>query len=191
MAQGDMYRLMVKSTLLNQETLSVFHYEHTTGTGTSADLREAFNTILFPTILDIQNDALVSYEVNTINYNDVGDFEAFPVNAPGRRVGNTMPPYAAWGFVLNRSSRTLRNGAKRFAGVSEEDVVDGVATAGVLPVLTICANTLGNIISFGSNDFTPQIVRLDPITGLPIANIPVANASYRRVTTQNTRKFGR
>lgn len=111
--------------------------------------------------------------------------------------GDTLPPYASWGFILRRTTKITRNGAKRFWGVPESMQVNGIPTAGAGVLLPSLADFLGaqqfhTAIGTPPIEFTltPEIVRKNALGEMTLHQ-HVYDGQFRAITTQNTRKFGR
>lgn len=209
MAINDLYRVTLIQTydLDGPECRNVFYYKQITPGGVSegADaLLAAFQTGLYPDIDAIQNVVINTREIRVENI--VAGFDnavaTFGVGTEvGQRGGECLPPYAAWAFKLHRLSTAVRNGQKRFAGVSESDQVNGIATGTIIPLLNACASSLDKILGGPVPDtatYQPRIFRAAReedtipakiIPALLQADFDIADASFTGVSTQNSRKF--
>ena len=108
----------------------------------------------------------------------------------GLVTGTAQPPYIAWEFIYRRATALTRNGFKRFAGVTEEDVDQaGNVQAGILANLVALADDLEQPLTGpGSQPFSPVIYGR-PIPSNPTPRIGfVSQVQFLRVTTQNSRK---
>lgn len=118
-----------------------------------------------------------------------------PIN--GAVTGEVAPPFITWSFLLQRTNASTRNGQKRFSGVPETQMVNGIPTAAAALLLQDMSGFLG--LPFVSDVIggTPATVILEPTivrkdeTGALIASQPVLNARFTAIGSQNTRKFGR
>lgn len=125
-------------------------------------------------------------------------FEGVPNEAiVGDVAGDCLPPYAAYGFKLTRTTALTRNGAKRFWGVPESMQVNGQPGGLAIVNLPLIAQNLAFGFDFDlviepveNVQFYPAIVRKDA-AGLMTQFQRVLSAQFRSITTQNTRKFGR
>jgi len=152
-----------------------------------------------PFMQDITN-VIVGYQsMSVVNLSDpLQIYEApFTVQANGGVTGDCLPPYASWAFQLRRTTAATRNGAKRFAGVSESQQINGEPTAGAALSLQSMASWLGNPSTLTLDNGVEIDVEIQPVicrkdnTGALIASQFVSSAQPRGVSTQNTRKFGR
>lgn len=59
-------------------------------------------------------------------YSDVDFYETgFTPTLTGAKTGETMPPFAAFGFYSSRVRQSVRRGMKRFVGLTEQDAGSG------------------------------------------------------------------
>lgn len=183
--------------------LNVFWFEVESIIGTPGNLNAAFVTELWDEMRILYMDDI--RDVQTTNYQydrlDVVDWTdaTHPLAGitlsplAGLVANEVMPTFVAWGFRLNRSNSTTRNGQKRFGGVPEIYVEDSAPVGSALTILTSAAGGLGTThsITVGSTQYNlqPAIVRKDPTTPFGIlASQWVQDATFTHVTTQNTRK---
>lgn len=187
------YRLKDKQRFLAQDVLNTYYFDLINGEGKAQELAEAFTAVWIPQIVTPQNVALTHTEVEVVNLDDPTDFYILTHSSPipGADSGDVMPPFVAWGFKKARGSVLQRNGSMRLAGVTESLVSDGVATAGALAELNALATVFSGGLSDGSGNTWEQGYLID--TDNPQGGTFVGGTlwSYTRVTSQNSRKFGR
>lgn len=130
---------------------------------------------------------------------DYGDFSIPTAERVGTRSAGSaqgMPPYAAAGVRLSVATRVTRPGQKRFGWLLETDAagpgLDPVFAGLVADVMD--AATVG--VTLGAPalgmDLDPIVVRLDPVTGLPVAAQSVTGyAINTNTTSQVSRKIGK
>jgi hypothetical protein len=191
MSFGDVFKLTLKGTLLGQQTNNVFHYRQTVGILGGSTMVDRFLAEVFPDIKSVLASQATFTAVEWINYNDPSDFGLTPITTGqnGARSGEVLPAFIAWGFNYNRSSRVTRNGSKRFAGVMEGDVINGLAVPAFLNVLEDVAGQLGQDLQAGLTEmWRPVIARISTDGATVIQTNDVQNVTYRRITTQNSRK---
>jgi len=184
--------------------LNVFQYEITT----TAPFNIAVNgqevaDAIYEVILDVLDPLVttnIAYDHVTMkNLSDpIEVWDGTPtLTRNGTIASDPMPPFTAWGFKLTRTNASTRNGSKRFWGVAEADVAIGEPTAGVAARINAMSAFLGNPFTVTPDYPTAPDIELQPVicrkdaTGALITSQPVVSASFRAVTTQNTRKFGR
>lgn len=192
MALGDVFMVRCQYGYLAQRMENRYFYLQTEGSGGAALLGSLVEDDLMPSILSIQSISVVYSFIVTVNLDDSGDFDTISFGSVGIRVGDRMPPYVAWGFKLISSDRIMRAGGKRFGGVSEDDVLNGVAEVAMDAALTGVSTTIAADLVSGpvTNRFTPVLHRLaieEPPT--PAVTVLIDSAPYLRVTTQSSRKF--
>lgn len=191
MAAGDIFKLTLNSRISGQEMANVFHYRQTIGVLGGEQLASSWVTEVFDDIRLIISNTCVFVDVTWINYNDLGDFGVNTDVAGifGNKAGEALPMYNAWAFQYNRETRVTRNGSKRFSGIVEADQSLGVALPGVLPELDSVASSLGQLINFGGTEWwEPVIARIPPGATAPTVINGVRDVTYKRITTQNSRK---
>lgn len=198
MAIGNRYELLDGQEYLGQDCLNVYYYRQIAGpAGNAGDLRQSWGAAVLPAVIAIQVDDVAHVAIATKNLDVPTDFEILPLvpGTTGTLVGDPMPPFVAWAFRLLRQQTNIRHGAKRYAGVSESSQSLGVATAEVMAALNNLADALGSdLLGDTGAIYEPRIMRrlLDAEGHLiGYEDFPFGLAQYVRISTQNTRKFGR
>lgn len=198
MTIGNRYELIDAQEFLQQDCLNVYFYRQITGAaGNAPDLTQAWVAAILPAVLAIQSTALNHVAVGTKNLDLPTDFDFAPVipPAPGLVAGDPMPPFVAFAFRLHRMQTDIHHGAKRYAGVPEPWVSAGVADASILATLFTLAGVLDdNLVGASGATYEPRIMRrlLDAQGHLiGYEDFPMGIATFVRVSSQNTRKFGR
>lgn len=190
----DIYRLNHKYTVRGETCMNVYYYL-CNDASPSADsgwgsFVLAWQDVFTPTLTPIQstNTAWVSAEVtNLMNFSDFGVYGLAPTT--GDRVGDTEPAFMTWTFTLNRSARQLRNGRKAISGLVEADHSGDRPDSAILVYLESFATALSDdLVDVHGTVFTPVIVRIPPGGVPPTLYTPVSTATFRWVSTQNTRK---
>lgn len=204
---GNILEWQLKSTFAagTEQFLNIFHYEwgsNEPAPGLPTIGQEIIDAYAVDFVAAIQNLISVQvafYGVKIINLSNPDEFfeSDFTTPVAGAVSGDCLPPFASWGFQLNRATRTTRNGYKRFPGVAESSQVNGVATSGAISTANAIAALLGVqqdfvVASPGTLEFSlsPKIVRKDEAGELVLVN-DVISASFKGIGSQNTRKFGR
>jgi len=194
---GQRCVITLKGTFVpnGQEVQNVFAYECTAGSATTAELLQAFD-LATKTLLEAITSVSVSYfQLDAINLDDDADFATRVIVWVGAVSGDVLPGFTAWEYQYERGVRSINNGRKAFCGVPESSQSNGVAVAGVVTDLGNLASYLEDplVIAVPSATFTPRIWRREGIYGTPPlfqadTFYPIAGVSYKRISTQNTRK---
>jgi len=104
------------------------------------------------------------------------------------------PVFVAASFVMKRRSLATRDARKRYPGVPDQEVVDGVPTATYVAACGQLSNVLDDdILGFAGGVYRPVIMkRLLDSTGHLIGyqEYEMAQGFFTGITTQNTRKPG-
>jgi hypothetical protein len=111
----------------------------------------------------------------------------------GLITGEMLPAYVALSFMLRRTTKTTRNGSKRYVGLVEPWVEDGTFVGTTAAIETVQDALGADIIhDVGGDEYTlnPVIIGRDPDTGeLELGNWnPIRNGVFRGVSSQNSRK---
>lgn len=135
--------------------------------------------------------------------NMTNPLEFYDYNPPSPTAGSVAveynTPFIAWAFRLNRTTTLTRNGQKRFAGVPETLVENGVIIPGAVASMDDIAAFIGEPQQFEIDEtadppfdvtLVPVIVRKTSGGVLDVFQY-VASATYVSVSSQTTRKIGR
>lgn len=194
---GPAYQLVLNGTIFDQAFVNVFWYVVLEGTGFEADdLGVAFKIGILPSICSVQNVA-VEYQQMVINgvrdSHDVATIDI--VESVGTITGDCLPPYAAWAYQISRSSTQMRNGYKRLPGVSESWQSNGEAVEGTpADTLQDVGATMHTHLELAGGTVAVMTVPRRQFHGVvvdPVQYWEGADCNYVRISTQNTRKFGR
>ena len=192
MALGDIYELVDRQTFLGQEIINRYHYRNVVENGTAEGLAIGWIQDVLLNITPIQSSDLQHTVVDVINLDDETDFfsQVSGISGGDTASGENLAPFIASRLRILRSSRAIRNGSKRYAGLREGMVNGTVVTTSYHTGLQTLADALqlqvtsplgGNweLVLYG--DVTPN--RPAPIV-VAVADVEPSFA----VTTQNTRK---
>jgi|SRR6185369_1092498 len=196
MAIGAVYKLVDNQSFLGMTARNVYWYRQTEGTETdAAALGNLFANNIMPSICAFQTTEVVHDHIYIENQALVGDFaDIYPVSGNVGVVANiTMPPFVAAAFRLNRSVRGIHNGQKRYAGFPEEGAVNGILNPSYTTLMDTLAALIGSDLA---NDdlsliYEPVIRHQTTPTSGVYGYIRVASAVFTRISSQNTRKYGR
>lgn len=208
LTEGDLIEVVVKQSAFQQQVLNVWQYEITgTFTGiTAGAVANAYWQAVKATYRAVIADAYVPFfeAIAVRQLNDpLGDYGEYSIpsgeRGGTRSTGTTdlAPVFLATGVRMTVDTRVTRPGQKRFSGLMDSDVTNGVVGSGVLTAIDALMAVAGvGTLTLGSPalgmDLLPIVVRKDPTTGLPTAYQEVTGYTINiQATTQNTRKIGR
>jgi len=186
------YEIRLRQEIFGQECVNLFYYkDDETGPAVGlASIGTAFNLDVVSVIEEIQNNAVSGVDIRVRllggGVEDVQDIST----QNGQRPLESQPSFAAWGFILNRTNIDIRNGSKRFAGVSEDDTTGNLPVASIEANLDLVAIALQQtLILTNSAELSPVIFRRESFTDPDWFGSVVADSSFRKITSQVSRKF--
>lgn len=198
MAVGDIYEFTLRQRLLGQDVLNVFHYDVVTDLGggvTGNDLAYWVWNQLDLQIKAIQSDSLTYVQMDCLQITGGVTIGSYVIGEAGTETGTPVnPAFFAWGFRYNRASAASRHGYKRFAGVGEGYVDEGLPTAPAITAATSLADQLiGNVLdpdASESGELRPVILSrvLNGVPRVTPVAFPIASIVFTGFTTQTTRK---
>jgi len=207
-AISDVYQLTDVQTYGTQEVENVYFFQRLTADGTADDLIDGFIATYMTPIRTIQAQGIFHVELKCHSLGDLADFADRPINLAGLAgAGDTMPSFVGVGYTLKPATRAVRPGSKRYTGVLEAVVTNGLITEPTFVAnvealrIVLDDNAVGTLDSYEPvivkrikepvAGTTPQqyTYRL-PHTGDPLVLGLVKQAlSNPRVTSQVSRKF--
>jgi len=212
MATNDVYQLILDTSYkFTNYGQNAFYYQSTSTATTQAQkLLDAFLASVVPSIRAIQTNDISYNSIAVINLFDRAEIAnyAFPSGTLGTRAGTSEPPFVSVAYKFARTRADMRNGSKRFWGIPESDVEDGIITdATIAPYNTLLdkLNDTISIIGIPTATFDPVVVKrvkgddtLKTTYRLPRTQAELVfyriqnNAELvRQVTSQVSRKFAR
>lgn len=192
MALGDVYRLVDFQTYDGQTLSNVYHYQNVNDPADAEALAQGFVEDHLPAIRVIQSPALEHTVVTVVNLNDEEDFHELAVGLSGNttEAGQGMAAFICSRLILHRTSRAIRNGAKRYAGLVEGAVEGRNVNTSYKGLLDDLADALEvNITPIPSGEF--ELVLYGDVTPNRPAPIVVPISSVEAqwtISTQNSRK---
>lgn len=204
MATANIWEITLHSELFDQECANVFFYRGNALTSPdAAAIAESFEDQILPDIRAVTS-ADVFFEgvtVRDILATDTPHYRAIGL-AGNNGPADTLPAHDAYSFLLQVGSNLTRPGHKRFPGVFETIVTDGVVTDG-----TVIADlqSLATTLAFNLFDYTTGLIpwaaavvvkrildgdnyRLPTTVGEAVTNLIVDAIPSLIVSTQNSRK---
>lgn len=190
MAIGDLYFLRDQYTVLGENAENRYFISQIAGGSGFAQLAVAWVAGPQVNVKSIQSSAAVYVQLDIVNNDDTTDFGIVGTAGAGVRVGQALPPYAAWAFRLQTTDRRVRTGTKRFGGVSEDDQAGGIRDAGVIASMDGLENALESTFSAGGDVY--EVVLWTPgngaTGGLPL-QVPISVVRFASLSTQSSRKY--
>lgn len=139
----------------------VVRIEAVTGAPTYTMLGEGFESELLPLINSLQVVSVANVELNMINLTNELDEATYPLAGTGAVSGEGLPPQAAYGFKLVRSTRAIkRSGGKRFVGIPEEYQQFGTVVGAALPKLDVLAAGIEDGFAFGDGGDNQALAKI-------------------------------
>lgn len=156
------------------------------------ELWTAFDGYMRAGIVGVLHEDAQLFAIDVIELNGTRFYSA-PVGSPavGLRTGDKLPRFVAWKFRLNRTVRHKHHGAKRLGPISESDITDGIANAGVGTALTTFGDRYGAALYVGAIATWFPVILERPLAGDATHtwhDHASVGAEFTGVTTQNTRK---
>lgn len=132
----------------------------------------SYDNIRVKTVLGVLPDLVVSPSVPT-----------------GTLAGDSLPSFAAAGFLLQGETKETRPGSKRFVGLTEDVVTSNQFTGGYIIALDAFALFLDDDLFDGANTYDPVIFgRITPSRPNLAANKIISAVRSDFVTSQVSRK---
>lgn len=191
-ATVQLFRVIDRQLLQDEEVLNVYWYsnEDPLNTYLASQIAGAFISNVIPQITAIQNAAITHEEVEVDDVLSITNFHTASAGSiPGTGGGEVLPKYVTSGIRFQRTTKETRNGYKRWSGIQETNITNGVYTAGFITALqTLGTFLIGNTQLGLATPVEPVIVRrpTPPATDY-IFNLIGAAVPYGP-TTQNSRK---
>lgn len=206
--EGNLLEVAVKQTAFQQQILNTWTYQVTgTFSGISAGAVanaywQAVKATYRGVIADQYNPYFSAVSVRVLDdpLGDYGEYSVPTGERAGTRsagTGDLAPVFLATGVRLTVDTRVTKPGQKRFGGLMEGDLTNGVVSGSVVAAIDALMTVAAiGTLTLGSPalgmDLLPVVVRRNPTTGLPTASQAITGYLVNiQVTSQNTRKIGR
>lgn len=132
MALYDVYELIDEQVQLGQKCLNVYFYENNNagfGGLQAQDLVEQWIDQFLPVLLPAQSAGVEHTNIRARNLYDSVDNYSLDVSEVGQSTGtDSLPNFTAVAVTLSQVNGSIRNGSKRFVGLTETDQTNGVIT---------------------------------------------------------------
>lgn len=204
-AQSDILRFRTNMEFEGKDCINVFHMRMLSnpepGYNSMLAMAIGFTESVMRGVMVLLTSGVTLNNVYVENLSENGrPFANLPLNITGNQANDAYASFGALSVRQEVSTRVTRNGYKRFVGVPENNVTNGVFVSGYMTLFqTTVSNKLGgtNIlftsdISGGDDIITAAHIILKTVHSDPPANgewqfVTSANA-LDRPTTQNSRK---
>lgn len=161
MALADIYVLDHQQSF-NSEPLHNLYTFDSGGDGTAVNLVDAFIEDVLPLVQNMQCAQIVTDSIYAYSLGNLADLAEQTIGTPGGLASQEMlPVFNALNFTLKPTSRAVRPGSKRIAGIPETVQVDGRITGTTyLSIMELLRLGLAEPISDDDTIFfTPVIVK--------------------------------
>lgn len=161
--ENDIIQLESVQSYASQAAANVWvmKIEAVTGSPTYTQLAEGFESELLPLINSLQVVSVLNVEVNMINLTNTLDEASYALSGGGDVSGEGLPPQAAYGFKLVRSTRAIkRSGGKRFVGIPEEYQQFGTVVGAALAKLDVLAAGIEDGFAFGDGGSNQALAKI-------------------------------
>lgn len=195
MAVGDVYAFVATGTVLGELLVNVFHYKAFGAGDVDLDaLSSAFFTdVLTPIAALLDNHAqYTQLEIKQVVGGSSYNVDVFASPLVGAQAGQCLPPAVCFTYRMQRTQLHRRHGYKRFSGVNEGLVQDGVVISPGAAVITNVAAALAADLTPISGIALRPVILHSQLNGQPvIPPVPqdIQTVVYSHLGTQNTRKF--
>ena len=190
-----LYKVVLHSENLDNpgnEFINIFGYRSNVIVVDEArELNTQFTAQIIPALVEVMSNFTQYIRVEVFNMTDGIEYADNILTSPvqGHVGGDRLPAFVGWGFQYNRAVAGKRHGFKRFSALSELDQDNGVATPSALGRLNTLAGKLFAPVKIALIDtWFPVILERKPTGVFPWTSHAVSSVSYRRVTSQLSRK---
>ena len=210
MALIDLFQTTHKYAAFGQNMHNTYHTERANPGEFAQEINDAFVFTIWPLLRLLLTDSFSSIEVVTYSLGDDADFHTQTLAVDGLRpsVGDE-PSFVAGGIRFPSLNRSVHSGQKRFPGLVETDISDGVIQATAIGLLEDIADGLiGDWLASSDSHHVCNYVIIervcedeDPITGrclkyrlpeddeTPVFYTPTARVVNPNATSQVSRKM--
>lgn len=142
---------------------NVYFFDGAVGTPSAEDLLDGFLADVIPSIIAIQSNQLVHYELIGQSLGLPADFATLSlVGQDGNFADDSLSAFTAINFTLRPATRLIRPGSKRYSGIPDYSAlyVNGVVTdATLLGYMEDLRDTLKTAVTGALGTYTPILVK--------------------------------
>jgi len=212
MALSDIFEVKVFGLMLSQPTLNVFHVVRAGGVIDAGNIYQGWYNTVLPAWYPLVSEDYWFQRVLVRNLGEPTDFYDVTyegdVVAGGKTGLDNLPPHDAVTVRFNRADLSMRHGYKRFAGLVETDVINGVVETTVLNAWQDFADVMVGDWENATPETMCNLIVLQRIkdvaesSGKTIYRLPETDEelafyqpysalAYHQVSTQVSRKYNR
>lgn len=187
----ELFEIRVRQEYLDQEIINLYYYtEETAGSAIAPqDVCTVFNDDVQRLVEDIQQQNVNGIDIRCRKFGGLSETIVDISLQSGNRLGEPIASFNAWGYILNRTTIDVRNGSKRYAGISEDDAEGNTPATGVLQALSDLADALSQALDTGGGDaVVPVVYRRESFIDPDWFGTKVASAQFTAITSQVSRK---
>jgi hypothetical protein len=187
-ALDTIYQLVHEQAFGAEKIANVYYFNRFAGTGSALALALLFESEWLPLIQAVQSTDIDTTGLNVINLGDLADFTFVPEASAGLRTGDSLPIFNGVGFTFKPSTRAVRPGSKRIAGLSESDTTRGrITNGGELTAIENLRLAYESDLTGGTDGFEPVIVKR---VKTPVVGTVPLQYTYRLPRTDAELVFG-
>jgi len=202
-APNQWFEITLVGTCAGQDIINHFYYAQPQFIepyeGSILDVGNDFASIVLPDLVEVVSTSTIFTELLLEEHVSGSAVASYSIlgGGGGLRVGESMPPFVAWGFKSIRTSREVKSAQKRIGVPVESDISVNDATPGALTLLGALASALERPFSPANSGVTGlvpvAITRVDTtVTPHVKRPIPLFEAildwTYSKVTSQVSRR---
>jgi hypothetical protein len=158
MALADIYVLDLHQTFVSEDLHNIFTFERA-DTGDATDLIAAFREDILALLKPMFSNQINYASILAYSLGNLADIWEVVVNETGTITGDMLPVFNALNFTYKTTSRAVRPGSKRFAGINETMQVNGrITDSSMLTAMENLRLALSEPISEDETNFWNPVV---------------------------------
>ena len=188
---GGLLKVRLQYNSVGQACENVFYYWNSLNVepASFAGLIADFNLKVVDKLALIQStDVTYNFVVMSTVLGTLPDFPGVPTQADGDLLGERSTSFQACQFRLNRTTKDTRNGAKRFAGLTEDFMAGNFVTSAYETLMETFAPQLA-LPLVSTNTYDPVIFSpVKPTRPTLFVNLVDSVSAITLITSQRSRK---
>lgn len=190
MAIGDVYKLVMHIDLGGNDIQNRFYWQMTAGSGDSEGLAVAFEDAFIDVVKPFITNAATFTTVEVENLSDASDIYTQASGKTGDSAGQRLGVFYALAFELIPNNPIVRKGRKAI-GPTTESVTDGpFIVSSMAAELLLLENALSGALNavIGASTYNHVLYSPPNMSHAFVLVTDVVSGSFKRMSTQNTRK---